>query len=250
MLLGSLVERGTLPRGEPAAPADATPPVRATEPPTGVLPPAAAVQQTARLPDRRIVFSGAAPREGELPDVCRLLLEESRGRIGLDAVPGELRKKREFGSLSGWHLRYEQVVGGVPVHGSEVSVHVAPDGRPLLVNADVYPVSGVDTRPAVDEPAARSSAVDLVGEPEDPEVVTKPGRLAILPEGRSGRLVWIVDAWTPEASARVFVDAHTGATARVEDLRHYAEGVARIYDPNPVYMLGAATVNDNGDRDS
>src|SRR5882724_4284548 len=104
-------------------------------------------------------------------------------------MPGELRVKREFDSLAGRHLRCEQTLGGVPVFGSEVSAHVAKDGRPLLVQADVFPVEGAKSVPDVPAAAAVAAAVEWTADDEEPESVESMApRLVILPEGRRGRL--------------------------------------------------------------
>ncbi len=124
----------------------------------------AAASIVAVRPGRRATFFAAEPRPGELPRVARALLAEQRAALGVDAMPGSLRIVREFGSLTGWHLRHVQVLGGVPVHASEVSVHVAPDGRPLRVVADIHPLEGVGTTPRVAGEAALATVRDLLAD--------------------------------------------------------------------------------------
>lgn len=211
--------------------------------------PAPARAPSPPAPRRQLLLAGAAPREGALPVIARAILAEHRDELGLAAMPGVLEVKREFESLSGWHLRYEQRVGGLPVFGSEVSAHVAKDGRPLLVAADVFPVGDVATTPSVASDAARDAARDLVA--DDGETVeTKTPELVILPDGRSGRLAWRVDARTDADSVRVFVDATDGRPLRADDLRRAADGTAQIFVPNPVYSQRDPSLRDNGNLDS
>src|SRR5262245_34129523 len=125
--------------------------------------PAASVRRTPR-PGRAVRFFRAASRGRDLARIARDLIEENRDALGLADLPGALRMKREFESLGGHHLRLEQAVDGVPVFQSEVSAHVARDGRPLLVQADVFPVEDVTTVPAVDAGAALAAALEFVAD--------------------------------------------------------------------------------------
>jgi hypothetical protein len=208
-------------------------------------------------PGAQVLFPDAAPRPGPLPEVARALLAEHRGELGLVAMPGELRTKREFDTLSGHHLRLEQVLHGVPVFGSEVAAHVAPDGRPLLLHADVFPLEGAVTTPSVTATEAREAVREFLQELaddgpgadlDDAAVETREPRLVLLPEGRAARLVWRVEARTDEESSRVFVDALDGEVVRADDLRYSHEGTGRVFDPNPVFTRRDPSLKDGNDR--
>jgi len=201
------------------------------------------------LPGRRILFLDAAPREGTPAEIARSLVVEHRAELGLTTMPGELVVKREFDGLSGHHLRYEQRIDGVPVFGSEVSAHVAKDGRPLLVAADVFPVEGAETTPALNADDARASAASLLAE-ESGAFESNPPRLVVLPCGRLGSLAWLVEARTADESARVFVDAKTGDPLRADDLRRSADGAAEVFVPNPVYSQRDPSLRDGYGADS
>lgn len=253
----SFDETGHAPRRERVRPAAEAPRAREPAPTEGTRPldvsaPAAAVVARvprAPAPRRQVLLAGAAPRPGSLPGIARALLAEHRDELGLATMPGELVVEREFESLSGWHLRFEQRVGGVPVFGSEVSAHVAKDGRPLLVAADVFPVLGVETVPEVASESARAAAIDLLAD-DDADVETRAPELVILADGLRGRLAWRVDARTPDDSARVFIDATDGRPLRVDDLRRAAEGSAQVFAPNPIYSQRNPSLRDNANFDS
>jgi hypothetical protein len=224
------VAPGAVPAAAPVAPvADAKP-----------IPPA---------PGRHILFTGEKPRPGTLAKIARDLIAEHRDDLGLAAMPGDLEPTREFESLAGWHLRYRQTLHGVPVFGSEVSAHVAKDGRPLLVAACVFPVEGVETTPAV-SPAESAAAVAGLLTEDGASVESKTPELVILPAGRGGRLAWRVDARTADESARVFVDAKDGRALRVDDLRRTDDGSANVFVPNPVDSQRDPTLRDNFNADS
>ncbi len=211
----------------------------------------AAVPARSPRPGRSIAYFRAPSRGTDLARIARDLIERNRRELGLDAMPGELRVVREFASLGGHHLRFEQTVDGVPVFASEVSAHVTRDGRPLLVQADVFPVAGVETSPRVGADAARAAALEWVSDDEVPAAAeSKDPRLVILPEGRRGRLAWRVDVRTPTESSRVFVDAADGEVVRSDSLRVGATGVGRVFDPNPIYALRDGSLKDGQDRDT
>ncbi len=232
-------------------------PVAAASGTTALRPPPAAPVGTADAvpaprPGVRLRRFAGGPRPGPLPEVARALVEEHRTELGLARMPGELRLRREFGSLLGWHLRLTQVVHGAVVYGSEVSAHVAPDGTPLLLNADVYPVEGLAERPAVGPESAIAAAREVLLPPDAPATASfrhKEPELMALPEGRRGRLVWGVDAWVPERTARVFVDATSGDPVRVQDLRRSAEGSAAVFSPNPCFTDRNSFFRDDNDAD-
>lgn len=249
-------------RADPGAPRPrgAQPP-RGTQPPRGAPPSAGAAaalprpraQRVAPVCGRVVLFGlDEAPRAGDLPRVARDLLEEQRDALGLDDIPGELRLAREMTTLSGHHLRLRQFVGGVPVEGSEVSVHVARDGRPLLAQADVFPVGDVPTRPTISADDALAAARALVADPDDDAAGTssfeaKAPVLFVRPEGGGGRLVWRVDVRTADESLRVSVDAADGDVAAVRDLRVGAEALGRVFQPNPLFSSKDARLTDRRD---
>src|SRR5206468_3762573 len=104
--------------------------------------------------------------------IARAMVAEHRADLGVAAMSGELRIAQEFETQGGWHLRYEQVVEGVPVFGSEVAAHVTKDGRPLLLAADVFQVGAVATKPAVTAEQAEAAARDwLADEDSTPAAV-------------------------------------------------------------------------------
>ncbi len=200
-------------------------------------------------PGRVILLAGSPARTGDLGEIARALVTEHRDRLGLAAMPGTLELAREFDSLSGRHVRWTQTVDGVPVFGSEVSAHVAKDGRPLLLAADVFSLEGVVTKPRVAPDRAAAIATDLLGD-DGVAVETKPPQLVLLPEGRRGRLAWRVDARTEDESARVFIDAATAAPIRADDLLRTVDGSADVFVPNPVHSQRSTAFADAGDADS
>src|SRR5262245_61368475 len=234
-----------------ARPAPRVRPIDEAPPPAapGPAPSLTGAAPAAPSPGRTILLAGQPARTGALGHIARAPVPEHRERLGLVAMPGTLELAREFDSLSGHHVRWRQTLGGVPVFGSEVSAHVAKDGRPLLVAADVFPVEGAVTAPRGGADAARAAATGVLGD-DGAAVETTDPQLVILPDGRRGRLVWRVDARTDGESGRVFVDAATGVPFRADDLLRAADGSADIFVPNPVFAQLSTAFGDAGDADS
>lgn len=234
--------------------------------PAASLPPAAARRGgVGRVGVGRAVrFPPDAPRSDRpLAETARALLREHAPALGIDAMPGELRLDREFRSLSAHHLRLRQFVNGAPVEGSQVAVHVALDGRPLLAQADLFPVEGVADAPTVTADAAVAAVRDLLADAEPavaeddedaaadlaPPDVLEPV-LVVLPEGRRGALAWRVDVRTEGQSSRIWIDATDGDALLERDLRRAAEGRGVVFRPNPVLSRKDGTLEDGFDAPS
>ncbi len=243
----------------PAAARGAPAPAPPAPAPTAVVALSAAPRV---VPGRTVLLTHLPARSGDPAGIARALLAEHRDELGLTAMPGELVLEREIDSLSGHHVRYVQSVGGVPVFGSRVSAHVAPDGRPLLLRADVYPLAGIDAAraqvPVISSPAAAARAVLLLAADDTsaavpgaapPARVSSAPELVILPRGRRGVLAWHVGVRSAAETLRVFVDAADGAVLRADDVRIAADGRGLVFRPNPVHATGNGSLRDQGDRD-
>lgn len=175
--------------------------------------------------------------------------------LGLDRMPGELELLREFDSLTGHHVRFRQVVGGVPVLRGTVGVHVDREQRPYYLAADLYPLHGVTTEPTLPAREAKRVALDLLLDGDETreeaaQVVVRTPELWIRPEGRGGRLVWRVTVRTADEAQRVLVDAHDGEPVEARSTRVSASGWAKVFDPNPVHSSRDTSLSDNRDADS
>jgi Zn-dependent metalloprotease len=157
--------------------------------------------------------------------------------------------RKSFASAVGEHVRFDQVVDGLPVYGSEVSVHTDPAGRVLVVNADVFAVATPVPTPRVAPADALEAAIDEVRD-EDDRIESRGPRLVLLPTGKSASPVWSVDVRTRAETLRVFVDAVTGAVAATQDLRRAATGEGRVFVPNPIFSARNSLLEDNRDNDS
>jgi hypothetical protein len=257
-LLLALSDGDSVPPGPPARQPVDTVAGRTSPPPALPALPALAASSPARpgpapLQRLRLSLRGSPARTGTADDIAHALLSEHRERLGLDRMPGALRVVRDTAGPAGRHLRLEQVVNGVPVFGSDVSVRVAPDGRPLSVRATLFPVEGLAAAPATGPETAVAAAREYLmeGEPDPGSFSCSEPVLLALPRGRAGVLAWRVDCRKPARSEAVFVEAATGEPVATIDLRRAVN--AMVFDPNPIHGASPsalAGLTDNADADS
>lgn len=170
---------------------------------------------------------------------------------GLTAPATQVRLVETVRSQGARFVRYDQEVGGVPVLGAGAVLTDAPGRRAdLLLD---HTLRWIATPPAPrltrDEALARARAASGTGVLR----TSAQARLAILPKGGGGRLVWqaLLAGRPPVGSLDVLVDARSGAVVRVRDARVPATGAARIFDPNPITAQGfRGGLADNNDADS
>jgi len=147
-----------------------------------------------------------------------------------------LRPVRVVRSLTGVHEWYVQTYAGYPVLGSYYTRHLDLAGNVVRIDDGRLAVRSLFvTVPRVAAAAARYAA----GAPRaDAEVVVVAGAPA--------RLAWAVYRGN---GTRTLVDAASGNVISRTDLRRFATGQGRVFDPSPVVTLRDETLTDQGDRD-
>lgn len=133
-------------------------------------------------------------------------------------------------------VRFGQVVQGLPVLESEITVTLDRQDRVVFVMNSYQPeVSVPTTTPSVAASAARNAALahlQVAG-----GLNLDSSRLAILPQEDGARLVWevkIVPQETPTGDWEVLVDARTGEIVRVSDHACHATGNGNVFDADPL----------------
>ncbi len=117
------------------------------------------------------------------------------------------------------HVRLEQRLGGVPVHGGVAVVHLGPDGRVERVANRMLRTTRVDTRPDLDADEAGELAQWEKHYPDD-VVLDRHVELVILPQSPRPVLAYKVSLMLDEVSASahgftpeepvLLIDARTG----------------------------------------
>lgn len=161
-----------------------------------------------------------------------------------DLSAGDFSLEQERTSNVGLHLRGRQTVGGVPVDGSSLAVHLV-DGEVVSTSLHRVDLPGRPTAEPISASAAVRAAATALGATDDAHTATERLLVAI-----DGRLVdvWRVDALDTAAgvAGQVDVDAATGAVVAVGDDRRFAEGIATVFDPNPIVRAKDSSLRQTG----
>lgn len=215
--------------------------------------------------------------------VARAVLAELPQTPGWSSpVPRDLRDGPITPGANSVAVRFHQVLGEYRVRPAEVVVNLSRDGHAHSVFRHYHgslPASLVAKALSLGERDACAIAEGCLAEcrpwrllaiPElivhqrVPYVPRAPARLlssrahgdrllrALLErsatDGPEYRLVWDLRVVTekPVRRWRLLVDARTGELAQVEDLRYFAAGTGKVFDPNPMVTSGnrALTWND------
>jgi len=158
-------------------------------------------------------------------------------------VPEGLRPVQARQSLLGTHTWYQQTYRGIPVFGGYYATHAAGGGA-VTVDDGRKPVVGLaDTIAEVTAQRAKSAVAARLGrQPSGAELVIFPGTTA--------RLAWMTLTPTRKGTFRSLVDAGDGAVLKEENTAREADGVGRVFDPNPVVRLQNESLTDDDDADS
>jgi Zn-dependent metalloprotease len=156
-------------------------------------------------------------------------------------VPDGLREIQSRHSLLGTHTWYQQTYQGMPVFGGFYATHTS--GGRTTVDDGRKQVTGLAAAAAgVTEQRARSTVAGRLGrQPGGAELVVVPGTTA--------KLAWMTLTPTRAGTFRSLVDAATGKVLKEENTAREADGVGRVFDPNPVVRLQNESLTDNDDAD-
>ena len=122
----------------------------------------------------------------------------------------EVRLEREDTLMPGRrHVRFTQLVKGVPVYGADVARQIDEKGVTVSIFGTVYDGIDISTDPGIDED--RASAI-VTAETGVALGAARLPRLTILPrDGGTYQLVYTARVATADDITLYFIDAHTGA---------------------------------------
>ncbi len=176
-------------------------------------------------------------RAAEPEAMARQFLGENRTRLGLqDPGLGDLSRRATRRGLSHTVVRFEQRHQGLPVLAPDLAVSIDGSRRVTYVTSGYRPgiaLASVDPVLAADD--ARAAALAWIG--AEGALAHEAVRLAVLPEGKTARLVWqvtLVPAVRPTGDWEVLVDAESGEVVRSADRAHYVNGTGFTFDPDPL----------------
>lgn len=182
---------------------------------------------------------------------ARHFLDHHAAGLGLQPGLADLLLVEERQSTEGFHTRFQQVLGGIPVYGSNVSVNQGSDGALQSLYSDYRALAPGNPLPALSageaEAVARAAAgVQATRLPTSSELVWYPRA------NGSTALAWksLVYAETPLGDFLSLVDAHEGKLLLQENRISFDTGSGLVHTPNPMQTSGDTSLVDNGDATS
>ncbi len=188
----------------------------------------------------------------EPPEIVAKNFLKSRHRLfSLKSDLSDVTFNRSSKSSAANHVTFQQSCDGIPVEGGKVSVHLLKDGRVQAVKSRVSPGLRPDTHSSISEAEAMDIArqhLRVTGALRGPIEAEK----VVLPHPRPGILAWkvTIPARRPCGDWVVMVHAQTWTVISVRDIRLFATGQGKVFDPNPVVTLRRTDLSDQGDSAS
>ncbi|HSP56213.1 MAG TPA: M4 family metallopeptidase, partial [Dehalococcoidia bacterium] len=190
-----------------------------------------------------LVWSAASGPAAAQPETAvgraSAYLSRNAGAMGLRADLADLRVYDSRESLTADHIRYQQMLNGVPVFGATLTVNLPKDGKAQATTLNRY-VSGAKAA-AIVAPVAPGNAVAnaaaSVGAPDAREMA--PAELVYYPTpDKKLTPAWKLTLRTldPYGDWLVIADAATGGQLLRLSLLSYDQG--RVFDPNPAVTNG------------
>ncbi len=158
-------------------------------------------------------FVGAAGRVAAAAALD--FLEEKRQLFRMREPKEELRVSRRTTDVRGNHcVALQQTYKGIAVDGGTVRVHFSPENAIYQITNKYAPAVELDVEPAITSDDAYEKALADAGGGE--RVAAVEPRLAVLPEGETPKLAWVLDVISKKSGLpmRYFVGAKDGSILR------------------------------------
>ncbi|MDE0885785.1 MAG: M36 family metallopeptidase [Myxococcota bacterium] len=182
---------------------------------------------------------------------ARAFLAEHAAGLGLATDLGDLEWLEERRGLAATRTLYRQLLLGIPVHDSEISVNQSPEGQVQALYSRYRRLSPGRAVPGIGSPAAEAGAQAAAGIEELRMPVES--ELAWFPvPGDRARLAWRMTLYArrPLGDFLTLVDAQTGEILLQENRIAFETGTGLTFRPNPVQTVGSPGLVDGGDVSS
>ena len=179
------------------------------------------------------------PHRGRPALIAHAFLKANKETLALEGI--RLRRTRTIESLGAYHIIHQQRLNRIPIYRAYVTVHLGRDGHIYLVKNRAVPRE-------LAEPAGKFKVKQASARKKALRSATKKPRLARIcacermwfPLKSKLRPAYRVRVRNrkPRQDWIIFVDGETGRILRKYDNLAEVNGVAKVFDPNPVVALG------------
>jgi Zn-dependent metalloprotease len=200
---------------------------------------------------RKLASPGLAAQAKIPGPAAEAFLRANHRLLGLAADLSDLSLLSSQSSRGGFHVRYQQMVDGMPVWEAQVAVHLSRDLRIQLVQSGVMPIAKPPiAKPRLDSNAAVAIAQAAIGISGNLRGAASAG-LVVYADRPPASLCWraLVPAWQPLGDWEVLVDAVSGQAFFARNLLKFVNGSGMVFDPNPISTSRNCTLTDNRDAD-
>ncbi|MBI3891941.1 MAG: M36 family metallopeptidase [Candidatus Wallbacteria bacterium] len=201
---------------------------------------------------KRVRWLATDPGAGAPAERARAFLQRHREAFGVMSQNRTLVEVLTQDGLTGHHVRFQQTIGGLPVHDAFVGVDVDRAGRVRGVANDSQPhlelATGVRSVTATDAVSIALRLLSIQGSFRG-KVATQEVAFASAGVARPAWRV-TVPAYKPRGDWEVLVDEIDRKVLSKRDRLCYADGTGRVFDPNPVVVLKNTSLRDQNDLDS
>ena len=164
--------------------------------------------------------------------------------------PGaELVEKRQVVDEMGMvHLHMAQVYKGIPVFGSEMSVHFSSGNKIQTVNGRYVPDIELSVDPKVTSDAAIATALNDLGSPAAPSTFEPPQLVVYSPDVKQSLLAWQITLANDDPPTRMvyFIDAQGGGVASRYDALESVKNRQTYTAGNGTSTPGSLLISEGG----
>jgi len=188
--------------------------------------------------------------------MAREFVDARRAALGIADSPADLEVAHHRDDGAFHVVRFRQVLGGVPVYGSDLAVTVKPDGEVIFVSSELRPKLQAleSTEAARPAEALRAQVAEAFGIPQAADEIAP--ELMVFADQGDTRLAWVyvLRDRSVRGAWEVIADAATGELLQARDTELRVDATATVFDPDPLSSAranyGSGGHTDAGDADS
>ena len=146
-------------------------------------------------------------------------------------------------SLSGYTVRFQQLLNNIPIYDAEIVVHISPKNSvTYVVNTFDSSIEKINTSPSINKDQAFQLAKDKIN--AKGSLSYGSNNLFIYNKLKSTHLIYkiIIEAEFPIGSWEVIVDAHNGEILSSKDKAYYYKHHLNFFSPKPIPVNGTGNV--------
>ncbi len=193
--------------------------------------------------------------QGNAESMAREFTSARAAQLGIANSPATLATAYQRNDGGFAVVRFQQMLSGVPVYGSDIAVSVKPDGEVIFVSSEARPlIDAIPVEPARNAIDVRQQVVQAFGMPTARDVLEP--KLMVYADAQPTHLAWVYVVRDPQKAGEweIVADASSGEILDFRNTEYYVDGTATVFDPDPLTSArgtyGSGGLTDASDADS